>query len=68
MRKLSLILILLFLSLSFGVVSANAKKYAYVHIVDYANPTPLMEIKKKIPGEGLLRWRYHKPVDLSNRL
>ncbi len=62
MRKLSLILILLFLSLSFGVVSAKAKKYAYVHIVDYANPTPLKEIKEKYQAKDYL------DGDITNQL
>lgn len=62
MRKLSLILILLFLSLCFGVVSANAKKYAYVHIVDYANPTPLKEIIEKYQAKDYL------DGDITNQL
>lgn len=62
MKKFSLILAYFFLSLCFAIIPTNAKKYAYVHIVDYANPTPLKEIKEKYQAKDYL------DGDITNQL
>lgn len=53
MRKISFIFIFLFFFLQIKI-PCLAKEFAYVHIVDYANPTPLKEIQEKYQAKDYL--------------